>query len=276
MTDAPAQMTRVLITGAGGTIGRVLRDRFRGRYALLRLGDRRAQAPAGPGESVVTLDVRDPAALDAALDGIDCIVHLAGVPGSASWPETLAANIDGTYQVFDAARRHGVRRVVYASSNHAVGFHRRETTLDAMSAPRPDSPYGATKVFGEALGRLCADKYGLSVACLRIGTFRTPDRPTEPRQLSSWISHRDMAQLVGRCIDHPAYHYLVAYGVSRNTRNRWSNAAVAFLGYEPQDDAEAFAAEILAAATPEDPIAAQFHGGFLCPIGFVGDTRRID
>lgn len=264
------------MTGAGGTIGRALRDQFRGVYPHLRLGDVRPQAPAGPGESVVQLDVRDPEGLDDAMRGVDCVIHLAGVPGSASLVETLAVNIDGTCQVFEAARRQGVRRIVYASSNHAVGFHRREVLLDDTSPARPDSHYGAAKIFGEALGRLYADKYGLSVACLRIGTFRTPDRPTEPRQLMSWISHRDLAQLVRRCVDHPDYHFLIAYGVSRNARSRWSNASIAFLGYEPQDDSEAFAKEILASAEPEDAIAAQFHGGFLCPIGFVGDTRRID
>ncbi len=269
-------MTRVLMTGAGGRIGIALREQLRGTYEHLRLADIGPQAPAGPGESVVELDVRDPGALEAAMAGIDCVVHLAGVPGSASWRDTLSTNIDGTWQVFEAARLQGVRRVVYASSNHAVGFHRRAVTLDASSPPRPDSAYGAAKVFGESLGRLFADKYGLSVACLRIGTFRTPDRPTEPRHLLSWISHRDLAQLVRRCIDHPAYHYLIAYGVSANTRSRWSNASIDFLGYAPMDDAEAWAPELLADPPPEDPVAAQFHGGFLCPIGFVGDTRRID
>ncbi|MGQ0509559.1 MAG: NAD-dependent epimerase/dehydratase family protein [Betaproteobacteria bacterium] len=268
--------TRILMTGAGGSVGCALRRHLAGAYELLRLGDIREQAAAGPGEELVELDVRDPASLDRAMAGIDCILHLAGVPGQKAWPEILAVNIEGTYNVFEAARRQGVRRVVYASSNHAVGFHRREKMLDSGVAPRPDSHYGAAKVFGEALGRLYADKYALSVACLRIGTFRTPDRPTEARQLSSWISHRDMAQLARRCIDHPGFHFLVAYGASRNTRGRWSNADVAFLQYEPQDDSEAFAQEILALNVPEDPIAAQFHGGFHCPIGFVGDTSRIE
>lgn len=267
---------RVLVTGAGGNIGRVLRRDFAGVYDLLRLGDIREQSAAGPGEEVVALDVRDPGSVEAAMAGMDCVLHFAGVPGQVAWGEILAVNIEGTYNVFEAARRQGVKRLVYASSNHAVGFHRREKTLDSASLPRPDSHYGAAKVFGEALGRLYADKYGLSVACLRIGTFRTPDRPTEARQLNSWISHRDMAQLARRCIDHPAYHFLVAYGVSRNTRNRWSNEAVAFLNYAPQDDSEAFAAEILALNQVEDPIAAQFHGGFHCPIGFVGDASRIE
>ncbi len=269
-------MERILMTGAGGNIGRSLRQQLRGCYGLLRLGDICEQAAAGPGEDVVHLDVRDLDALERAMQGIDCVLHMAGLPGQVPWSPLLAVNIEGAYNVFEAARRQGVRRVVYASSNHAVGFHRREKLLDASVAPRPDSHYGAAKVFGEALGRLYADKYGMSVACLRIGTFRTPDRPTEARQLQSWISHGDMARLARCCIDHPHFHFLIAYGVSANTRSRWRNAEVDFLGYAPQDDSERFAAEILARGEAEDPIAAQFHGGFACPVGFVGDAGRID
>lgn len=269
-------MTRVLITGAGGTIGRALRSQLQGAYEPLRLGDICPQQDAGPGEEVVALDIRDPDALERAMDGIDCVVHLAGLPGQAAWPDLLAANIAGCQNVFEAARRQGVQRVVYASSNHAVGFHRREQPLDGATLPRPDSLYGASKVFGEAVGRLYADKYGLSVACLRIGTFRTPDRPSEARQLRSWISHRDMAQLVRCCIDHPGFHFVMAYGVSRNTRGNWRNGHADFLGYAPQDDSERFASAILAQDVAEDPIAARFHGGFACPIGFVGSADRID
>ncbi|MEO6626728.1 MAG: NAD(P)-dependent oxidoreductase [Burkholderiaceae bacterium] len=262
---------RVLITGAAGLIGRVLAEQLRHQYAELRLGDIAAGA-----DGVMPVDIRNLATLETAMAGIDCVVHLAGVPGEDAWANILATNIDGCYNVFEAARRQRVRRVVFASSNHAVGFHRRAKALDSGVTVRPDTRYGVSKVFGEALGRLYADKYGLSVACLRIGTFRTPDRPSELRQLRSWVSHRDLAQLVQRCIDHPDYHFLIAYGVSGNTRSNWSNADVAFLGYAPQDDSERFAPEILALNATEDPLAAQFHGGFYCPIEFDGDATRID
>lgn len=273
--NQPAAL-RVLITGAAGNIGRALRAHLRGRYALLRLTDVGPQEPPGPGEEVATVDIRDVAALERSLQGIDCVIHLAGIPEEDSWEKILPVNIEGCYNLFEAARSQGVRRVVFASSNHAVGFHRRATFIDTEVATRPDGRYGVSKVFGEALGRLYADKYALSVACLRIGSFRPSDRPSESRHLLTWISHRDMAQLTMRCVEHPAYHFVVVYGVSNNLRNRWDNTPARFLGYRPQDDAEQFAVEVLATSPAEDPIAAQFHGGMFCPIEFVGDTDRID
>ena len=269
-------MKRILITGAAGKIGNALRKGLRGSYSLIRLADIAPLGAADTGEEVYPTDIRDIAALDKAMAGIDCVVHLAGVPEEAEWDTVLSLNIEGCFNVFESARHQGVRRIVFASSNHTVGFHRRERFIDNSISLRPDSRYGVSKVFGEALGRLYADKYGLSVACLRIGTFRTPDRPVEARQLLTWISHRDMVQLVRRCIDHPGYHFVVAYGVSNNLRSRWDNTNVKFLGYRPQDHSEVFAAEIFAGGAKENEIAAQFHGAHYCPMEFTGDTSQID
>ncbi|MFZ9234277.1 MAG: NAD-dependent epimerase/dehydratase family protein, partial [Hylemonella sp.] len=144
---------RVLITGAAGNIGRVLRAQLKGRYALLRLTDIAPQAPAAAGEEVLQVDIRDAQAVERSMQGIDCVIHLAGVPEEDSWDKVLPLNIEGCYNVFEAARSAGVRRVVFASSNHAVGFHRRETFIDTNVAPRPDGRYGVSKVFGEAVGR---------------------------------------------------------------------------------------------------------------------------
>jgi uronate dehydrogenase len=272
--DAPMQ--RILITGAAGQIGRAVRQGLRGSYPLIRLIDVAPLGAAQGGEEVACVDIRDLAAMERAMAGIDCVVHLAGQSVEAEWEKVLPLNIEGCYNTFEAARRQGVKRVVFASSNHAVGFQRRERFIDNTVLPRPDTRYGVSKVFGEAVGRLYADKYGLSVACLRIGTFREPDRPAEARQLLTWISHRDMVQLVRRCIDCPHYHFVVVYGVSNNLRSRWDNTNVKFLGYRPQDDSEVYAAEILASGAQEDPIAAQFHGGFYTPMEFAGDPAAID
>lgn len=269
-------MKRILITGAAGQIGKALRAGLRGSYPLIRLADIAPQESAASGEEVTTTDIRDVAAMEQATAGIDCVVHLAGQSTEAEWDKVLPLNIAGCYNVFEAARRSSVKRVVFASSNHAVGFHRRERFIDDRVLPRPDTRYGVSKVFGEALSRLYADKYGLSVACLRIGTFVVPDRPRDARQLLTWISHRDMVQLIRRCIDHPHYHFVVVYGVSNNLRSRWDNTNAKFLGYRPQDDSEKFAAEILAERKQEDPIAAQFHGGFYTPMEFAGNPDEID
>lgn len=268
-------MKKVLITGAAGQIGRALRAGLKGRYELLRLADVAPQEPAGPGEEVVSADITQLEQMTKIMQGIDCVVHLAGMPVESTWERVRDLNIEGCFNTFEAARLAGVRRMVFASSNHAVGFHRRDRAIDDTVAPRPDSRYGASKVFGEALGRLYADKHGMSVACMRIGSFRGDDQPTAPRHLQTWISHRDMVQLAARCIDHPEYHFAVVYGVSNNLRNRWDNANVRWLGYKPEDDAETQAEAILAGPA-ENAREALFHGGFCCIEEFDGDLDRID
>jgi uronate dehydrogenase len=158
----------VMITGAAGLIGSMLRARWRGTRSLV-LVDRAEMAAAGPGEIVVRCDVADAATMRSAMAGVDAVVHLGGVPTEADWDVIRDANIEGCYQTFEAARLAGVRRMVFASSNHAIGFHERGTRLDGSEPVRPDTRYGVSKVFGEALARYYADKFGLSAVCLRIG-----------------------------------------------------------------------------------------------------------
>ncbi|TMJ51884.1 MAG: NAD(P)-dependent oxidoreductase [Alphaproteobacteria bacterium] len=264
-------MNRVLITGAAGRIGRTLRAGLGKRYRLLRLLDLAPLGAAAAGEEVVHADIGDLAAMEAALEGIDCVVHLAGVPEEDVWEKILPANIVGTYNVFEAARRRGTRRIVFASTNHVVGFHPRDRRLDEIVMPRPDTRYGASKAFGEALGRLYADKHGISVACLRIGSLQV--KPQDERQLATWISPRDTVELVRCCIEAPDYHFLIVYGVSNNRDRRWFDRASRLLGYAPQDDAEAFAAEIRARGEKPDAIAARFHGGPYCAMEFSGRSE---
>jgi uronate dehydrogenase len=267
-------MTRVLITGAAGHIGTVLRQGLRGRYDLLRLSDIAPLGNAAPGEEVVQADIQDFAATRRSMEGIDAVVHLGGVIVETDWEKIMPVNIAGAYNVFEAARQQGVKRVVFASSNHAVGFYRRSQRIDDTAQPRPDTRYGLSKAFGESLGHLYADKHGIGVACLRIGTCR--ERPTEVRHLSTWQSHRDIIQLVHRCIDAPRLHFIIAYGVSNNPRSLWDNsAAQRELGYVPEDSAEDFAAELLARAEPADKIGALFHGGPFCTMEFDGDPAEI-
>ncbi|HUS53688.1 MAG TPA: NAD(P)-dependent oxidoreductase [Thermohalobaculum sp.] len=266
---------KLLITGAAGKIGRVLRRGLAGSYDFTRLADIAPQDAAGVGEECIDLDIGDLAATVAAVEGIDCVIHLAGVsvePEDNAWAQVLPTNIVGTYNVFEAARLAGVKRVVFASSNHVVGFHRREVVTDCSAVARPDSYYGVSKVFGEALGRLYADKHGLSVACLRIGSFR--EYPEDPRMLATWISARDGVQLFRRCIDAPDFHFLIAYGISDNASSFWSNSGIEWLGYRPEDTAETYASDF--AGMTEDAVIRQFHGGSYCEMNFTGDPSRIE
>ncbi len=264
-------MSRILITGAAGSIGRVLARDLPAYGLRLRLLDRQPiTADTGSTGSrtvdTVTADITDAVALDAALDGVSAIVHLAGNPTEAPFADILRNNLDGTYQVFEAARRHGVRRIVYASSNHAVGFTPRAPLIGADVPPRPDTYYGLSKVFGEALGRLYVDRYHLQVACLRIGSFA--ERPTTPRHLSTWLSHPDAVRLVAACLAAPDLTYAVVYGISANTRGWWDLAPGRALGYFPIDDAETHAADIVAThgeADLADPIHALLGGQFTGP-----------
>ena len=268
-------MKKILITGAAGQIGRALREAWHGKY-VLRLSDIATLDAARAGEECVAADLADAAAVDAlASGGIEAIAHFGGHAIEGGWQDLLQPNVVGVYNILEAARRNGVKRVILASSNHAIGFYRRRITLDVAASPRPDGLYGVTKAFCESIGSMYADKHGLTVACLRIGTFRNPDRPDSVRHLSTWISHRDMVHLVERCIEAPDYHYAIVYGVSNNTRTIWDNTAVAHLGYQPVDNAETFSADILSRPDDEDPLAKEFHGGFYVPVDFTGDPAKI-
>jgi uronate dehydrogenase len=228
---------------------------------------------SGPGEEAVRCDITDAAAVGAVTRDIDCVVHLAGVPREGAWDAILPNNIVGTYNVFEAARASGVRRIVYASSNHVIGYYRAQQRVGIDAPVRPDSRYGVSKVFGEALGRLYADKHGIGVACLRIGSFR--EYPQDTRQLATWMSPRDMIELVRCAIEAPRYHYITVYGVSANTRARWDNPDAALIGYVPIDDAEHYASVVPPDTARDDDPGRLFHGGPFCGMEFSGDMSKI-
>jgi uronate dehydrogenase len=248
----------VLVTGAAGDVGTHLRRELAGRYAL-RVSDLRPVKKFDRAERYMRADVSK---FDDALritKGVDAVVHLGGYSVEGPWPAILSANIEGCYNVFEAARRNGVGRIVFPSSNHAVGFYRRDQLIHHLVTPRPDSRYGVSKVFGEALGSLYADKYGMQVLCIRIGNVNPA--PIDKRRLSIWLSPRDLAQLVTIGIEHPAIRFEIVYGVSGNTRSWYDNSNARRLGYAPQDDSEAYAAEVLAREQPGDPTAELYQGG---------------
>lgn len=249
-------MTTVLYTGGTGRMGRVIREGLAGRYDRVVLFTRHApEEPLHPGEEVVIGDLADLEGLTAAAAGIDVIVHLGGIADESSFESIRTSNIDGTYHVYEAARRAGVSRVVYASSNHVVGFHDASTILDESAPLRPDTFYGVSKAFGEALASLYHDKWGVESVLLRIGTFRPA--PEDARQLALWLSWRDGVELTRCAIENGPVGCQVVYGCSANSGSWWDGSAGwAAIGYVPQDDAADHAEGIDAAA----PVAP-FHGG---------------
>jgi uronate dehydrogenase len=250
-------MKTVLITGAAGNIGSQLRHEFAGRYKL-RLSDKRPLMPSTE-ETFVQADISKPADALSISKGADAIVHLGGYAGEGPWDAILKDNIIGCYNLFEAARLNCVKRVVFASSNHALGFYRCDQRLDHHVYPKPDGRYGVSKVFGEMLGNLYAEKYSLEVFSIRIG-HATP-RPRDSRDLAMWISPRDLAQLVAIGIAHPNVHFEVVYGVSGNTRSWYDNSNAERLGYRPQDNSESYAAEVLVRIEAGDELAKGYQGG---------------
>jgi len=248
----------VLITGAAGGIGTHLRRELAGKYDL-RLSDRRPIKPLAAGERFARADIASLPDMLRVTKGVDAIVHLGGYSVEGSWPEILRANIVGCYNAFEAARRNGVKRILFATSNHAVGFYRRDRRIDHDVYPKPDSRYGVSKVFGEALGSLYADKYGLEVFNIRIGNVNP--EPLDKRRLAIWVSPRDFAQLVQIGIDHPAIRFEIVYGISGNARAWYDNSNAERLGYRPLDNSEAYAPQVLAREKPGDPRAEMYQGG---------------
>ncbi len=242
-------MKYVLITGAAGLIGTGLRENFQGRYRL-RLSDARTPEGLRDDEEFVKADLRDFEAVQRTVEGVDAVVHLGGIASEDTWEAIRDINIDGTYNVFESARRSGAKRVIYASSVHAVGFYPRSRKIGPDVTVLPDSRYGVSKAFGEAIGALYANKYDLEVMAIRIGNAYP--EPIDERRLSIWTSHRDLAQLIGIGLDHPDLAFEIVYGVSGNTRSWWDNAGAERLGYRPEDNAEDWAETVMATA-PEDP-----------------------
>lgn len=258
---------RVLVTGAAGEIGRALRAGIRGRYPVVRLTDLVALDP-GPGEEFVRADLERPDEVLAAMADVDAVVHLGGIANEHSWERIAAVNIGGTAHVYEAARQAGVRRVVFASSVHAVGFAPRGERVGPTTPTRPDTFYGVSKVAGEGLARLYWDKHGIASACVRICSYQ--ERPRDRRHLSTWLSPRDMVSLVTACLEVPDLGFRILPGTSRNTRRWMSDEGWAEVGYAPVDDAEVHAADVEHLHGPDDDVTERVQGGFFAAPGYRG------
>ena len=268
-------MQRVLLTGAAGGVGRRLRRLLPPVYPEVRLTDIAKPPDLAPSETFLAADLADLAQVEAVVDGVDGIVHLGGHSVEGPWETILQANIVGCYNLFEAARRKGVKRIVFASSNHTVGFYPRHRRIGTDVPVRPDSRYGVSKAFGEALGALYADKHGLRVLCLRIGNVA--DVPADHRRLAIWLSPEDLLQLIRIGLEHPDLRYEIFYGASRNERAWWDNARASAYGYRPAGRAEDHRAAALAAEAGRapDPVGDFFQGGPFCSDEFDGSTDDV-
>lgn len=250
---------RVTVIGAAGSIGRVLVAGLAESGHEVTGLDRRRQADLLPGRFIEG-DLTDGPTLERAFDGADAVVHLAAVPHESDFDTAVQTHVYGTRVVLEACRRLGIQRLVYASSNHAIGFSTREDGVDASTLPRPDTFYGWGKAASEALCRLYHDRFGIAVACLRIGSFES--EPRSRRHLSTWLSPGDAVRLVDACLTAPKLGFTVAYGISANTRGWWDLSSAYALGYRPENDAEWYA-EVLEQTpeTDEDRLDAVHAGG---------------
>ena len=266
-----SKYNRVLITGAAGALGRQLRVSGLKLAPHIRLTDRFPSADLAAHEEDCVAELADFGAVLDAVRGCDAIVHLGGQAIEGTWDSVLNSSIVGTYNVYEAARQCGVKRIVYASSIHAVGYYERTQTIDASAPTRPDSLYGVSKAYAENLSRYYFDKFGIETVCLRIGSC-FPE-PTDRRHLITWLSYRDFRHLVEVCLDAPRVGHMISFATSANSQSFWDNRLASVLGYAPQDNADTYRDAVFARTEqgdPDDP-AIRFQGGSFCAAGHFED-----
>ncbi|HMO72233.1 MAG TPA: NAD(P)-dependent oxidoreductase [Paracoccaceae bacterium] len=265
------RFNRILLTGAAGRLGSHLRRGLAPMCRHLRLADRDAIADLKPHEEARQFDLADMEATLRATEGVDAIVHFGGVALEQGWEDILNGNIRGSYHVYEGARRNGVGRVVYASSVHAIGYHRVEDQIDAAAPHRPDSLYGLSKCFVEDLGRLYWDKFGIETVALRI--FSSFPEFTDRRMLWSMLTFDDCIRLVEAALTAPRAAFSIVFGTSANRHRMVDNRLGAHIGYLPQDSTESRRAEVEAGLPPPDPRApaVEYLGGWFVDLGHPDD-----
>ena len=262
LTHTP--LDRILLTGAAGGLGKVLRESLKPYARVLRLSDIAQMAPAvDSSEEVQPCDLADKQAVDELVAGVDAIVHFGGVSVERPFEEILGPNISGVFHIYEAARRHGVKRVVFASSNHVIGFYKQDETIDAHCQRRPDSYYGLSKSYGEDMATFYYDRYGIETVSLRIGS--SFPEPQNRRMLSTWLSFDDLTQLIQRSLFTADVGHTVVYGASANRDVWWDNRFAAHLGYQPKDSSEVFRDKVEAQPMPaaDDPAMVYQGGAFV-------------
>lgn len=261
------KVKRLLLTGAAGGLGVELRQRLKPYCETLRLSDISPLGAAQAQEEIFPCDLADKSAVINMLEGVDAVVHMGGVSTEHAFEQILEANIKGVFHLYEGARIHGVQRVVFASSNHVIGFHKQSDTLDVDCARRPDGYYGLSKSFGEDVSRFYFDRYGIETACIRIGS--SFPEPKDRRMLKTWMSYRDLTELIRCCLFAPKLGHSIVYGMSANAEVFWDNAGAAHLGFQAQDTSEVFrtAVEARAPALPQTDQARVYQGGAFVKMG---------
>ena len=258
---------RLLMTGAAGSLGTAMRQKLKPHCEVLRLSDRVAFGAAQSGKEVALAELGDEAAVLALLKDVNAVVHFGGVSVEGPFGPILQANIIGLYNIYEAARKQGTTRVIFASSNHATGFYKQSETITPLVSPRPDGNYGVSKAFGEDISRFYFDRYGIETACLRIGSC-FPE-PKDRRMLASWLSFNDLYRLLTACLSTPVLGHSIIYGMSKNSVTWWDNGTANHIGYVPEDSADDYREAIYAkTAAPDlrDPVV-QYQGGAYVAMG---------
>lgn len=266
-----SQYERILITGAAGRLGTLLRAGLAPLARHVRLAARKPFDDLGPNEEQAVFDLSDMEATIAATEGCDAIVHFGGASLESPWQTILDANIRGSYHIYEGARKHGAKRVIYASSVHAIGYHELEAHIGVDAPVRPDSLYGVSKNFVESLSRLYWDKFGIESVCLRI--FSSFPEPADRRMLWSYLSFADCVRLVEASLTAPRVGHTMSFGISDNKVKAVDNSGANHLGFIPQDSSEPFRASVEAKTQRPDPNApaVKFLGGWFCELGHPDD-----
>jgi uronate dehydrogenase len=252
---------RLLLTGAAGGLGKILRERIKPWADVVRVSDIGDMGEAGEGEEVVRCDLSDKAAVLALLEGVDAVLHFGGISTENNFENIMAANIQGTYNLYEAAHKHGVKRIIFASSNHTIGYYKNTDYIDADSPMRPDTLYGVSKCFGESLSRYYYDRTGIETVCLRIGS--SFPEPANPRMMVTWFSYDDLMEALRCSLFAPRVGHTILFGASNNPASWWDNRKASHLGFHPKDSSAQFAHKFpdTGAYPAADDAASLYQGG---------------
>jgi uronate dehydrogenase len=268
------QYERILLTGAAGRLGSELRKGLVPLATKIRLAGRKPFDDLASHEEQAVFDLVNMEATIAATKDCDAIVHFGGAPMECAWQTILDSSIRGSYHIYEGARKHGVKRVIYASSVHAIGYHEVEAHIGVDAPVRPDSLYGVSKNFVESLSRLYWDKFGIETVCLRI--FSSFPEPADRRMLWSYLSFADCVRLVEASLTAPRVGHTISFGISDNRVKTVDNSGANHLGFTPKDSTEAFRAVVEAKTPVPDPKRAsvKYLGGWFCELGHPDDEEK--